>query len=299
MRLLTFIILLSGCHQHYVGLLRSGNALSREPVTELDTAHSVLFLGNSYTSSHFLAGRVFNFWTNDNPHLPLSVGYHLQNGSHLIFQQNSLTEQSWLSASRNPGPDGWGTVIIQEESRSLAYPPGDDRYIRSTEVFTTLVSQLTAENPAARIIIFATWGRAVGDSHSELNSFLRMQNRLEDGINRLVSSLEARFQQLSVDVAPAGQAFREVYQDELASGHDPNRLGSFFHSLYASDGSHPSWRGSYLAASVIYETLTGRDAPELAGEDHPIIRRYLRYVAHRIVRRTRMAAGDAHQRGRL
>ena len=40
---------------------------------------------------------------------------------------------------------------------------------------------------------------------------------------------------------------------------DSTDSGNTFYDLYSGDGSHPSLSGSYLAASVIYATITGND----------------------------------------
>ena len=42
-------------------------------------------------------------------------------------------------------------------------------------------------------------------------------------------------------------------------GLTPTDPGNLFYDLYSSDGNHPSLSGSYLAAVVIYATITGND----------------------------------------
>jgi hypothetical protein len=53
---------------------------------------------------------------------------------------------------------------------------------------------------------------------------------------------------------PAGEAWRAAWAD------DPQLL------LYGPDGYHPSELGTYLAALVVYESVTGEDARSLPGE---------------------------------
>jgi hypothetical protein len=53
---------------------------------------------------------------------------------------------------------------------------------------------------------------------------------------------------------PAGEAWRAAW------GADPQLL------LYGPDGYHPSELGTYIAALVVYEGITGKDARSLPGE---------------------------------
>jgi hypothetical protein len=61
-------------------------------------------------------------------------------------------------------------------------------------------------------------------------------------------------------IAPAGEAFKHVYNDVLAAGITPENAGNSFSNLYTSDGSHPSIYGSYLTTCVLHATITG-DSP--------------------------------------
>ena len=58
-------------------------------------------------------------------------------------------------------------------------------------------------------------------------------------------------------IAPVGLGFANVYQSVKESGTIPETPGSAFHSLYDGDGEHPSLKGSYLAACIIYASMTG------------------------------------------
>jgi hypothetical protein len=68
-------------------------------------------------------------------------------------------------------------------------------------------------------------------------------------------------------LAPVGRAFARAVQAHRDV------------ELYGADGTHPSWAGSYLAACVLYGTLTGKDPRdatyvpwELKGTPAPLLR---------------------------
>ena len=67
---------------------------------------------------------------------------------------------------------------------------------------------------------------------------------MTDGLAKAYRDLGA---ELKAPVAPVGIAFAEAHR----------RLHSL--DLHIYDGSHPTAAGSYLAAAVIYATITGRD----------------------------------------
>jgi hypothetical protein len=60
------------------------------------------------------------------------------------------------------------------------------------------------------------------------------------------ASYAAAARDVGAILLPAGDAWREAWT------RDPNL------ALYSDDGLHPSAEGSYLAALVIYQRLTGR-----------------------------------------
>ena len=56
-----------------------------------------------------------------------------------------------------------------------------------------------------------------------------------------------------------------VYENILPSngcGANPTLPGNTFYDLYNGDGSHPSLSGSYLAACVLYASMTGNASVE-------------------------------------
>lgn len=89
-----------------------------------------------------------------------------------------------------------------------------------------------------------------------------MQGRLDEGYARYVEATSSPLRPTLA--APVGSAFQVIYQAYIGAGIDPAEDDSSdFYRLYANDGSHPSRRGTYLAACVIYATLTQNDPQQL------------------------------------
>ena len=85
-----------------------------------------------------------------------------------------------------------------------------------------------------------------------------MQERLESGYIDYHDNMTAAGN--TVWIAPVGLAFAHIHDSVMASGINATVSGNTFYDLYSSDGSHPSLAGSYLAACVLYATMTG-DSP--------------------------------------
>jgi hypothetical protein len=195
----------------------------------------VLFIGNSYTYVNDLPGLFRN--------LALSMGDTVNVGSSApggyTFQQHSTYAPTLAAINQQP----WDLVVLQEQSQRPAFPIGQVQ----TEVFpfaAQLVDSILAHDSCTQPVFYMTWGRQNGDvdncaSWPPVCTYDGMQALLHD-----------RYVQMAEDnaafAAPVGSAWKVV--------RDTHPLIN----LYASDGSHPSPEGSYLAASVFYCTLFRR-----------------------------------------
>ena len=116
-----------------------------------------------------------------------------------------------------------------------------------------------------------TWGRRDGYTERKfdydfLRSYASMQERIR--VNTL-----AEAEAVGAGCIPVGVAWSRVRSER------PDI------ELYAADGSHPSYAGSYLAAAVICTTLTGAPfgAAPSDGLLDPDTAAYLRRVAEQTV----------------
>ncbi len=184
----------------------------------------VFFLGNSYTAVNDLP---FTFAA-----LAWSAGRRVDTtvlapgGWALADHATDPDTQSTLAASR------WDWVVLQEQSevpslesdrQTLMYPAARD-----------LVRMARAAN--AQPMFFDTWAHQDGWPQNGLRDYASMQSAIDDAYTFIASEQHAA-------VAPVGQAWAQVVAD------DPNP------ALWQGDGSHPTSKGTYLAACVFYAAI--------------------------------------------
>ncbi len=162
----------------------------------------------------------------------------------------------WNDTLVDADAPAFGTLILQEQSQILGLMADSSERKASLEAALTLDAIGAARG--AETMLLMTWGRRDGDAQNPklYPDFTAMNERLLHGTLAVAS-------ELSVDgrrawVAPAGLAFQRVFDEIELSGSDPLEVGSSFMRLYQSDGSHPSLRGTVLAAMTTYAAHTGR-----------------------------------------
>ena len=128
--------------------------------------------------------------------------------------------------------DDWDWVVLQEQSTlGTRYDPTTG-VLGDPAAFNRAVRELTGiiRGRGAKPALYMTWAKEAFPGQAET----------------LGDAYSSIGRELDLSVAPVGVAWAAVHQDR------PN------FNLYISDGSHPTAAGSYLAACVIYATLTGR-----------------------------------------
>jgi uncharacterized protein DUF4886 len=225
----------------YVGLVHIGLARSLLAPTlrgDIALARSdraglrVLFVGNSFTFKNSLPELVHDLAAGDSGEKPIfSVEYAAPGWS--LHQANKDDGLGKLLKEVR-----WDVVVLQEKSWVLSFP--EERWRRETSPpARDLHKKISAAG--ARTLLFMTWGYVRGDRwHERHDTYAAMQARLADGYSKLGAELGAQ-------VAPAGLAWAEALR------RDPSL------DLWAGDGKHPGRLGSYLAACVFYEMLSGRE----------------------------------------
>jgi hypothetical protein len=128
-------------------------------------------------------------------------------------------------------------VVLQGHSMSAVDHP--DKLIADAKRFKQAI-----DAAASQTVFYATWARSpevrMYRTHKSVRSFAQMSMLVSSTYFELSSLLRA-------GLAPVGSAF------ERALVEHP-RL-----TLWGADGSHPSVAGSYMAACVLYGTITGLD----------------------------------------
>lgn len=189
----------------------------------------VLFVGNSYT------------YYNNLPEIVEEIAAARPAGPVIeaeLVARGSATLASHLhegAGRRMLGSGSWNFVVLQEQSLwggsivdGLAELGDIDGFHDAVRRWVSIIREREAEP-----ILYMTWAR-----RDPPGRYVRLQAQLASGYDQIGK-------ELGIPVAPVGLAWAEAH----SSGDLP--------SLYESDGSHPTAIGTYLAACVIYSTITG------------------------------------------
>ena len=210
----------------------------KEDETPVKTNYSILFIGNSYT------------YYNDLPSLFKSLGesagYTLDvdsitKGSHKLSQfANPSDDYGKKVEQALTGTKKYDYVVLQEQS---ICPITDD-----APDFYSAVRNLSERirKTGAEPILYSTWGRKTG--HSTLKTYGWTN---ESMTWKLAASYQKIGDELNVKVTHVGLAFYDIYTTKKGL------------ELYDADMTHPSYMGSYLAATTLLSKIFNID-PSLA-----------------------------------
>jgi len=237
----------------------SGSGDTSPPIPE-----TLLFVGNSYTYYNDLDRLVADLGSSL-PGAPLVTASRVAAGGYRLPQHatDAATDATPLAAFLGTGPyPSWTYVVLQDQSQIPGFPENQQERIDSVAAAVELARRATEH--AATTLLFQTWGRRNGDSNNpdRFPDFLTMNTRLAEGYAQMEQAI--RDAGYPVRRVPVGAAFATIHQEELAAGRNPLNSDSLFFRLYASDGSHPSLEGSYLAAVTFVCTLRDTVAPPFA-----------------------------------
>ena len=184
----------------------------------------VLFIGNSYTSVNDLP-TVFARLARSGGHR-VETGTATKDGATLADHAGSSRTTTALTSAN------WNIVVLQEQSQI----PAVDQF-RQTEMYPaarTLVAMV--RRAGAQPIFFITWAHRDGWPQDGLVDYSSMQSAIDDGYLAIASEQH-------VAIAPVGYAWQTLLGQEASPG------------LWQDDGSHPTEKGTYLAACVFYATI--------------------------------------------
>jgi hypothetical protein len=206
------------------------------PDATTPTSLALFFVGNSYTFVNDLPGRVKAVLTAQTAAVTTRVDSQTVPGAMLgVFADDTALPDRVANGA-------FDYVVLQAQSvEPVAYPEW------FFEAAQSLGAMITKAGP--KILYYATWARAPGDAvYDEAwsgGTAEAMTAGLEDAYVTAASLTGGT-------VVPVGRAFA------MARVSAPD-LG-----LYASDGSHPSPAGTYLAACTFAVVLLGA-APDAVG----------------------------------
>jgi len=222
----------------------------------------VLFIGNSYTSYHGGLNAALSSFAAKHPcgdGFAMTTAKYAPGGKKLHQHHvDAMTEGSTLHGLLND-PLGWDIVVLQDQSQVPGFPkewsPDKAQTLELIDDWVMLI-----EGVGAQVAFFMTWGRRDGDPNNAIfATFSEMQELLTAGYQEY-AELAQLTAQMPVLVAPVGLGWQVIFDNALSTPVSDEEVTARFNSLYAGDGSHPSVRGTYLAAAVFFEFLTGSAA---------------------------------------
>lgn len=225
----------------------------------------VLFIGNSYT--HFYEMPRLLEAMAESAGCAIHVEYVAPGGARLHQHVQSGATLAAIGAAR------WDAVILQDYSQLPSQPLTDVREKTLPSVLG-LANAIFHNNPQTSLYYYVTWGRRDGDKKfcgqsPEVCTFLGHTEAVYRGYSLYRGETGGSF-------ADVGGAWANVYRDR--------RKPFPFKELYSADGTHPSLKGSYLAAAVFFAALF-KASPEGLAYPQGLSRQsaeYLQKVAGRL-----------------
>ena len=216
----------------------------------------VLTFGNSYTSANSLSSMLEELLRSANS--PSNTS-DFTTGGWTIADHWDDVNTSGSSQNLSLASGVWDTVIVQDQSQIPGFFRTNSDWLASKNGSIHLADRIDSEGAA--MMLMMTWGRRSGDAMNPTlyPNYTVMQDRLEDGYIDYRDNISLSTS-AEIYIAPVGLAFKHIHDSIVASGGNPLSPTSTFYGLYSSDGSHPSTSGSYLAACVLFASLTG-DSP--------------------------------------
>jgi len=184
----------------------------------------VLFIGNSYTSVNDLP-TTFAKLARSGGHR-VETGMATADGASLADHAASSATAAALTSAK------WNVVVLQEQSQI----PAVDQ-LRQAQMYPaarTLAAMV--RNAGAQPMFFITWAHRAGWPQNGLIDYNSMQSAIDQGYLTIAEEQHAA-------VVPVGYAWQAVLGQEARPG------------LWLDDGSHPTEKGTYLAACVFYAAI--------------------------------------------
>ncbi|GDX80805.1 hypothetical protein LBMAG42_26160 [Deltaproteobacteria bacterium] len=219
---------------------------------------ALLFVGNSYVFVNELDQTTGALFLDADPtgetlaHREATGGYTLP--QHLA-DADGTNGDTPLRQALVTGTQAWTWTLLQDQSQIPGFPEDQPEVMASLAALPGLDALIEANG--GQTMLLMTWGRRDGDSTNPewYPDYPTMQTKLADGYLRYAAAITTDTR--TAWVAPAGYGFRHVWQDAVDAGEDPLDPAARFYRLYIEDGSHPSPLGTYLAACVIYSSISG------------------------------------------
>ena len=219
-------------------------------VSAKDSTLDILMMGNSYTSSNSLSVRLDNMLidSGEDAQVTSMTSGGLKLSQHA--ERANTAGHSWNISLQQQ----YDYVILQDQSQVPGLSIDTEYWQDSLEGLIYLNQRIESEG--GDTILFMTWGRMEGDwLHPDYTSMQESVSRGYEMYNENITTTNR-----PTYIAPVGLAFMYIHNVVEESGQNATDVSTSFSALYSSDGSHPSIDGTYLAACVMYSTITGESS---------------------------------------
>lgn len=226
----------------------------------------VLLVGNSYTYFNDMY-RMLEAMLNESR--SASVVQVTTGGMDLVGHYGHANTPHDHSLERKylvDNPKTWAWVVLQDQSQTPGFFASKNlEEDFEDSMYAAKGLNRLVEATGADTIFYETWGDMDGSTYHETKDIFpdypTMQKYLSEGYQRYQNFTSTP--ERPVAIAPVGTCFRVIYETLISQGLDPLAEDCMFRRLYFRDHKHPSPTGSFLAASVLYSTMTGDDVREL------------------------------------
>mgnify|MGYP001104445717 CR=1 FL=1 len=217
-----------------LSLALSSCRVSRPPEkenNEPDTSLKILLIGSSYFSYHNLAEMLSHFFTDRKKDVYLDTA--VQPGLYLADHVDRDDTRTKINEKK------WDYVVLQGVGTLMAYPD----IFTHHPVYPALISlrdTILANHSSTKIVFCLPWAFEDGMAWKEgwTDLYPEMQQKIYDNTLKYA-------EEIGLVIAPVGWAWNYVLMEKDYP----------LHYLHMSDWNHPSLKGSYLMACVIYATV--------------------------------------------
>jgi hypothetical protein len=206
------------------------NYLSANPETKQDTCE-ILLIGSSYFNYNNLKDLIKNLA--DSSDIEIYIEMHGQNGLYLSDHASSLATEAKINER------DWDYVILQGVGVLIAYPEHFTDHLVYPALIT-LRDKIYANCESTRMVFQMPWAFEDG-----MTWYQNWTDTYEDMQIHIYENTLQYSEEIGFEIAPVGWAWYAVLEE----------YNYPLHYLHMSDWNHPSLKGSYLMACVIYSTV--------------------------------------------
>ena len=220
----TFLIILISV----IGL--NCNYLSANPKNNQDTCE-ILLIGSSYFNYNNLSNLIKNLADSSNKEIYIEM--HGQNGLYLSDHAGSPATEAKINER------DWDYVILQGVGMLIAYP----EHFTGHPVYPALITlrnKIYANCESTKMVFQMPWAFEDG-----MTWYPNWTDTYEDMQIHIYNNTLLYSEEIGFKIAPVSWAWYAVLEE----------YNYPLHYLHLSDWSHPSLKGSYLMACVIYSTI--------------------------------------------